>query len=89
MLYTKLNDTTLATHFDSFDFSTLYTNIPHNLLLECLKSLVEEAYGVRGANYISVGYNKAYWTNNTEIGRTCISEKKILDRIRFLIDNSK
>ena len=35
----KLNNTTFATHFDSFDFSTLYTTI---LLLECLKSLVEE-----------------------------------------------
>ena len=48
----KLNNTTFATHFDSFDFSTLYTNIPHDLLLECLKSLVEEAYRVRGVNWL-------------------------------------
>ena len=47
-----------------------------NLLLECLKSLVEEAYRVRGATHISIGYNKAYWTDNTEIGCICISEKK-------------
>ena len=77
----KLNNTTFATHFDSFDFSTLYTNIPHDLLLECLKSLVEEAYRVRGANYISIGYNKTYWTDKTELGRTCISEHKFLDHI--------
>ena len=83
----KLNNTTFATHFDSFDFSTLYTNIPHDLLLECLKSLVEEAYRVRGANYISIGYSKTYWTDKTELGRTCISEHKFLDHIRFLIDN--
>ena len=28
----KLNRTENARHFDSFDFSTLYTNIPHDLL---------------------------------------------------------
>ena len=48
----KLNNTTFAVHFD---FSTLYTNIPHDLLLECLKSLVEEAYRVRGANWLQQG----------------------------------
>ena len=83
----KLNNTTFATYFDSFDFSTLYINIPHDLLVECLKSLVEEAYRVRGANYISIGYSKAYWTDKTELGRTCISEHKVLDHIRFFIDN--
>ena len=46
----KLNNTTIATHFDSFDFSTLYTNIPHDLLLDCLNNLVKEAYWVRGGN---------------------------------------
>ena len=50
----------------------------------CLKSLVEEAYRVRGVNYISIGYSKAYWTDKTELG---ISENKFLDHIRLLIDN--
>ena len=40
----KLNDTTTASHFDNFDFSTLYTNIPHDLLIDCLNNLVKEAY---------------------------------------------
>ena len=48
------------------------------MLLECLKSLIEEAYRVSGANYISIGYNKAYWVDNIEIGRTCISEHKFI-----------
>ena len=35
--------------FDSFDISTLYTDIPHDLLLVCLESLIKEAYKVKGA----------------------------------------
>ena len=35
-----------AKHFDSFDFSTLYTSIPHTSLLESLTSLIKEAYKV-------------------------------------------
>ena len=34
----KLNNTNVAMQFDSFDFSTLYTNIPHDLLLASLEA---------------------------------------------------
>ena len=45
----------VAMQFDSFDFSTLYTNIPHDLLLACLEILIKEAYKVRGATYKTIG----------------------------------
>ena len=34
----------LAKQFDSFDFSTLYTNIPYDLLLNSIGELITEAY---------------------------------------------
>ena len=83
----KINNTNIAIHFDSFDFSTLYTNIPRDLLLACLESLIKEAYKVRGATYITIGYNKTYWADTTEIDRTSISMEALLYHIRFLIDN--
>ena len=67
-----LYDTTIATHFDSFDFSTLYTNIPHDLLLDCLDNSVKEAYRVRGATYISVGHN-FFWSDKACRGHTNIT----------------
>ena len=82
----KLNDTTTASHFDSFDFSTFYTNIPHDLLIDCLDNLVKEAYRVRGATYISVGY-KTFWSDKTYRGHTNITLDKIIEYIRFLINN--
>ena len=81
----KLNDTTTANHFDSFDFSTLY-NIPHDLLIDCLDNLVKEAYRVRGATYISVGY-KTFWSDKTYRGHTNITVDKLIEYIRFLINN--
>ena len=67
----KINNTNVAIQFDSFDFSTLYTNIPHDLLLARLESLIKQAY-------------KTYWADTTEIDRASIS---LLYHIRFLIDN--
>ena len=51
------------THFNSFDFSTLYTNIPHDLLLDNIKQL-QESYRNRGATYIIVrDKDPTYWSN--------------------------
>ena len=82
----KLNNTTIATHFDSFDFSTLYTNIPHDLLLDCLDNLVKEAYRVRGATYISAGHN-VFWSDKAYRGHTNITVDKLIEYIQFLINN--
>lgn len=74
-------------HCDSFDFSTLYTNIPHDLLKECLDKLVKEAYRVRGATYISIGRANAFWSGTQYKGHTNITEDKLIGHINFLIDN--
>ena len=59
----KVNITSTAKHFDSFDFSTLYTNIPHNSLKFNLRELIKEAYRIRGARYLTVNrFGVAYWS---------------------------
>ena len=44
----KLNNTIAATHSDSFDFATLYTNIPHDLLGNCLDNLIKGGLSGQG-----------------------------------------
>ena len=83
----KINDTGIARHFDSFDFSTLYTNIPHDLLLDCIDTLVTEAYRIRGANYISIHGAKSFWSDQAVDGCINVELDKIIDHIHFLIDN--
>jgi hypothetical protein len=52
-------------HFDSFDFSTLHTNIPHDLLLDSISQLIREAYRIRGTKYLVMQQSNstAYWSN--------------------------
>ena len=61
----NINISSKARSFDSFDFSTLYTSIPHDSLKYCLKMLIEEAYRVRGANYLTINRNrKCTWARS-------------------------
>ena len=52
----KINYFSTAKCFDSYDFSTLYTSIPHAALKEALKALIQEAYKVRGSEYYCSRY---------------------------------
>ena len=81
-----LKKTNVAIQFDIVLTFLPYTlNIPHDLLLACLESLIKEAYKVRGATYKTIGYNRTYWAGTTEIDRMSISMKTLLCHIRFLI----
>ena len=42
----KINYFSTTKHLDSYDFSTLYTSIPHTSLKEALTSLIKEAYEI-------------------------------------------
>ena len=84
----KLNRTRRAEHFDSFDFSTLYTNIPHDLLLQSIEQLISEAYRLRGATYLIVKEDgTAYWSNIASSKHHSIEEARLIEQIKFLVDN--
>ena len=74
-----INDTSKARHFDSFDFSTLYTNIPHG----CLKHnvLIKEAYQIRGAQFLSISkYGVAYWSQS-------MCGTRLISMLEYVVDN--
>ena len=59
-----INASVKAKHFDSYDFSTLYTSIPHVSLKNNLHELIDEAYKARGAVYLAVNKKGiCYWAN--------------------------
>ena len=86
----KTNYFSPAKHFDSFDFSTLYTSIPHDSLKIALTSLVKEAYRVRGNKFLVVNkYGNACWsdTPSTASYKTSIREDSLIEMMEYLIDN--
>ena len=78
--------------FDSYDFATLYTNIPHDGLKNntCIRNLVREAYKVRGPKYLIVDrHGKAHWSQSPSSVTTCMSldKSKLVELTEYLIDN--
>ena len=88
-LIDKLNNSTLVRHADTFDFSTLYSSISHNLLLQCLEELITEEFRVRGATYICVNHNNTFWSDNKVNNQDHnVSESNLIEYVRCLVDNS-
>ena len=53
-----------ATSFSIYDFSTLYTTLPHNLIKEKLLDLIERTfYKKEGKLYLACNDKKAFFTS--------------------------
>ena len=48
----------------TYDFSTLYTSIPHKQLKIRMALVIKEAFKVSGKSFIGVYQNDARWTNS-------------------------
>ena len=86
----NINRTSRAKSFDSFDFSTLYTIIPHEALKTNIQNLIREAFKVRGSKYLIVSKDgKAHWSLQPSLWSACVSvdNSKLVEWTNYLIDN--
>ena len=70
-----------------YDFSTLYTSIPHDKLKEEITGLVKKAFHGMNKKYIKVTKAKAYWSNK-KTGHLCLDLPTLIKGICWLIDNT-
>jgi hypothetical protein len=72
----------------TFDFSTLYTTLPHDKLKTRLKETIHKAFSHRiyGSKFVVLGYNSTYFSNKIQKGKTCYSEEQVISMLEFLID---
>ena len=73
----------------TFDFSTLYTTLPHEKLKTRLKETIHKAFSHRnyGSKFVVLGYSSTYFSNKIQKGKTCYSEEQVNSMLEFLIDN--
>ena len=75
----------------TFDFSTLYTSIPHNLLKSCMNNIINNAFihknGAALYTHIKVGRNKSYFVSDPLNGDNKYTANDIGKMIEFLVDN--
>ena len=82
----KINGKKSAKRISCFDFSTLYTNIPHDKLLEKLNDLVDFTFKGGNRNNICFNHNgTAYWGRKAK--KKCFTKNSLKQALSHLISN--
>ena len=71
----------------SWDFSTLYTTIPHADLKRCLKSLIYKTYEKNKFQKMIITFRSAYFGNDVKDGQYAFEYDEFIELLEFLIDN--
>ena len=80
-----------ATSIQTFNFSTLYTSIPHDLRMSRMNNIINNAFkhknGATRYTHIKVGKIKSYFTSDPLNGDNKYTANDICKMIEFLVDN--
>ena len=75
-------------HVSTWDFSTLYTSLPHAQLKKQLHDLLERVFNTKGKSFIATNNFRTFWANDkTSTRYTYFSCRELGLAIDFLIDN--
>ena len=83
----NLNKRNRALSLTTFDFSTLYTNIPHDKLLSVLNELVDFCFKGSTKNYITVDNYRARWTDEPDNNKVFFTKMSLKKSIKYLLNN--
>ena len=87
----KARSLSKITAIKTFDFSTLYTTIPHVKLKSRLKDIIHQAFfkknGSQRYKYIVSGYRSTYFVKDKTDAKTFYTEDNIVSMLEYLIDN--
>ena len=90
-LLTILSIDNLVTNIKSFDFSTLYTTIPHQKLKSRLATIIRNSFlhknGNRRYKYLVLGREGPYFVKEHSDSKNKCTEEDIIKMLDFLVDN--
>ena len=73
--------------YDTYDFSTLYTTLPHNLIKEKLTELIEQTFNRECSLYLACNDKNAFLTSEQPKRYKLWSCQKMCDALHYLLDN--
>ena len=76
-----------ATSLSTYDFSTLYTTLPHNLIKDKRIDLIERTFQREGSPYLACSDRNAFFTSEKPGGCHAWSCQNVCDALTFLLDN--
>ena len=71
----------------TYDFSSLYTNIPHDKLLSILEDIVDFGFKGGSSKYISVTKNGANFVKNLRNNTNIYTNAYVKESIKFILNN--
>ena len=77
----------LASGLSTYDFSTLYTTLPHNLIKEKLTELIEQTFNREGSLYLACNDKNAFFTSEQPKRYKLWSCQKMCDGLHYILDN--
>ena len=82
----NINRKKRAKSIATYDFSTLYTKLPHNKLITQLSKVIDLVYKGGDKKFISISNNdKAFWSKNMKV--VSFSKASLKTAVRHLIEN--
>jgi len=82
----NLNRYGKAKSISTFDFSTLYTKIPHDKLLEVLYSIIDFCFDGTDKKFINVTNWGASFVLK-KVNKTCFTKQKVKDAVKYLLSH--
>ena len=77
----------LASGLSTYDFSTLYTTLPHSQIKEKLTELIEHRFNREGSLYLACHDKLALFTSEQPKRYKLWSCQKMYDAFHYLLDN--
>ena len=72
----------------TYDFSTLYTTLPHNLIKEKLTELNEQTFNRKGSLYLACNDKNAFFTSSEQPKKYKLWPcQKMCDAFHYRLDN--
>ena len=76
-----------ASSLSTYDFSTLYTTLSHNLIKDKLMDLIERTFQREGSLYIACNDRNTFFTSDAVRNYNLWSCQKVCEALTFLLDN--
>ena len=75
-----------ATSLSTYDFSSLYTTLHHNLIKDKLIYLIESIFNREGSSYLAYNDRNAFLYYGKALKISCMVLSKLCDVVIFLLD---
>ena len=82
----EINSKEQVKNIRTYDFSTLYTSIPHKKLKQLIW-VISEAFNNESRKFIRIGKDSACWSKSRGKTKNCWDKDELIKHVRWLIDN--